>query len=142
MTALAANIVFVCAQQNVTVRLHGMQGRIGGLQQIGEHYRRTGGIGTGAQATGLLATPSTHPVWAACAKQSDAEGLCSDLEALQMFVCRVTDQYGRTLNRVKVRGVTITACQRTKGPTLTGSVLSTYRVEATLELERLPDSTT
>ncbi len=134
-----ANIIFVCAQQGVTVKLHGMTGWIGGLQHQPDHYRRIGGRGTGTQSTGQMARADSHPVWVACAKRADALVVCAQIEALQGFVCQVTDQHARSLPRVKVRTATITACQRTKGPRVSASVNATYRVEATLELELMPD---
>ncbi len=139
MPALTANVIFVCAQQSVTVRVHGMRGWIGGLQHQPDHYRRIGGRGTGTQSTGQQARPEAHPIWAACAKKADAVLMCTNLEAMQGFVAQVTDQFGRVLPRVKVRSVVITAMQRTKGPLVSASVSATYRVEASLELELLPD---
>jgi hypothetical protein len=136
---LSDSITFASSQLGRTVRVHGMRNFIAGVQESPDHFSRTGGRGTGSQSLGRFARPSTHSIWAACTTRAKAEQLAGDLEALQLMVCAVNDQHGRSLPRVKVRSVQITGFTKTRGPSI-GSTPSTYRVEATMELERLPDA--
>jgi hypothetical protein len=132
-------ITFHSTQLGKTVRVHGMRNFIASVQETGDHFSRVGGRGTGSQSLGRFGRPGMHPIWVACTTRAKAEALAEDLEALQLMVCAVKDQHGRTLPRVKVRSVQITVFTKTKGPAI-GSTPTTYRIEAQMELERLPDA--
>lgn len=138
MTALTASVVFQCTQLGVTVKLHGLEGWISSLQEQGDRYRRMGGKGRGVQSFGTQGRADTHPIWAAYATRAAAVKAADQIESLQFRVCRVTDQHGRTLERVLVGAVAITPMAG-RGPVVSGTTQATYRIEGTMELERLTD---
>lgn len=139
MTLPTPRINFYCAQLALSIGVDGMDGWVSSLQYQPDRYRRTGGRGSGAQMVGKFARAEVHPFWCACEDKDDGTDVAETLERLQGFTCRVTDQHRRVLNRVRVGPVIITKCVACRGPALQGGKVCTYRVEGTIELERLPD---
>jgi hypothetical protein len=119
--------------------VHGMSGWIAGLQDRPDKFARRGGAGSGAQSLGTMAKESTVTLWVACITNPIAMDTADFLEAIQGKVVKIFDQHARTLPRVRVWESTVAKPLRCAGPPVSGTSRATYRVEATLVLERLPD---
>lgn len=109
------------------ISFHKWVGDLPDLQNVGEGYRRTGGVGDGTQITGTAAEPMDIPVMFACTTQAEALTFKKNLEKLQLRMVGIIDPRNRQFPRVKVEKVPPVKIIDTSGA-------AAFRCETTLTL--------
>lgn len=123
-----------------TIPLHGVNDSwIPSLQNQGDEWQRLGQNGSGMQIIGTRGRRIQASGWNACATLKTATDFVGLFESLEAEVCQVTDAWNRALPRVRLTAISCMP-KATRGPIISGTTATLYRVECQWTAELLPNA--
>lgn len=129
------NLTNICKIGNYF--LHGWHGRLPDLQRQVDDYARIGAYGSGSQIVGYRARKASIAAWGGAPSKAEAVALAKALEDMQGTVVRVTDDFARLFEKVRIQEISATV-RAGYGPTLPGGSQMLYCVDVSAVMEVLP----